>query len=380
MRLRTVLLLILVIVAGAITTWLVLQTRSGNDPLAMLQPNRAQPTPVAPDTPPPTPTPAVRLISVVVAGTDIPIGTRLTANLLQVVRRPETNIALQGGYTLADPAQLEGEIVKVNVARGQEILLPMLAADASDVAALGSDLSLYVDEGRVAVAIPIDTYSGAAYALRPGDAVDVMMSLRAVEIDPEFRTALPNETQRVIESELLAGQAFLFPPTTQGRLEFVEAISQVAEIIPSANALPGQDFPAGSPIPKRVTQLTIQQAEVLWVGTWPADPAPQPEPVAGTPVPTPTPEPVRPEVSPDLVILSMTSQDALALKWALERGINVDLALRSQGDTQTFETVSVSLPQIIDQGILSVPDAADFDLHPRADQVPVPQVPANPPD
>ena len=30
----------------------------------------------------------------------------------------------------------------------------------------------------------------------------------------------------------------------------------------------GQDFGPGTPIPKRVTQLTIQQVEVLWVGTW----------------------------------------------------------------------------------------------------------------
>jgi hypothetical protein len=79
------------------------------------------------------------------------------------------------------------------------------------------------------------------------------------------------------------------------------------------------------------------------------------------------------------VILSLPAQEALALKWALERGVQIDLALRAQGDETVFETVSISLPQIVEQGDLRVPEPSDFDLHPRADQVPPPSVPAQPP-
>jgi hypothetical protein len=75
----------------------------------------------------------------------------------------------------------------------------------------------------------------------------------------------------------------------------------------------------------------------------------------------------------------MTPQDALALKWAMDRGVDIDLVLRSQGDTSVFATSSVSLPQLVDQGGLTIPDRGGNDLHPRADDVDPPQVPAVPP-
>jgi Flp pilus assembly protein CpaB len=275
MRLRTILLLLLVLIAGAAAVFLFVANRSGTDLLANLRPApAAQATPAPADAgataaPSPTATPSTRLLPVVVARARLPVGARLTADMLTVAQRPETNIALQGGYTFAEVSAVVGRIVKVEIPQGEAVLQPMLAVSSTDLAALGSDLALYVDAGKVAVAFPISRFSGAAYAMRPGDLVDVMMTLRTVEIDTEFRTALPNETQRVIESALLAGQAFLFPSTTQGRLEFIPEINQVAEIVPSQSALAGQDFQPGRPIPRRVTQLAIQRATVLWVGTWP---------------------------------------------------------------------------------------------------------------
>ena len=98
----------------------------------------------------------------------------------------------------------------------------MLALDPTDLATSGSDLSLYVDQGNVAVAFPINQYSGAAFAMRPGDQVDVLMSLPVVELDPEFNTKLPNLTQRVDDLALAEGRDFLFAESLEGRLEFIE--------------------------------------------------------------------------------------------------------------------------------------------------------------
>jgi hypothetical protein len=148
-------------------------------------------------------------------------------------------------------------------------------------------------------------------------------------------------------------------------------------------------------IPRRVTQLTVQQAEVLWVGSWldPADnlnPAFPAEAVLTgeeTPVPSEAgeaavaPEPTQQpfQTSPDIVILSMTVQDALTVKFALETGVEIHLALRSQGDNSVFITTSVSLPQIVEQGILAIPEPGEFGLEPRLDLVPTPGVPDIPP-
>ena len=89
---------------------------------------------------------------------------------------------------------------------------------------------------------------------------------------------------------------------------------------------------------------------------------------------------VRPERNPDAVILSMTAQNALALKWALETGIDIDLVLRAQGDITQFVTTSVSLPQLFEQGIFTPPLPSDVSLEPPVDEVPVPELPPVPPN
>jgi hypothetical protein len=88
---------------------------------------------------------------------------------------------------------------------------------------------------------------------------------------------------------------------------------------------------------------------------------------------------VRHEQNPDAVILSMTAQNALALKWALEAGIHIDLVLRAQGDVTQFVTTSVTLPQLFEQGVLTAPTTSDVSLEPRVEEVPVPFLPVNPP-
>lgn len=323
---------------------------------------------------PPTPTAAPQFQNVVVSRLRIPVGTMITSEFLTIEERPVTNIALLGGYTFTDTTQLNGRIARVEIARGQEILDPMVTNDPADVGALGSDLGLHVPPGQVAVAFPIDELSGVALAMRPGDLVDMMVTVQTVEIDPDFRSALPNLIQIVNQPALIEGRAFLFDTFAQGRLEFITELNQVAVIIPK-NSSGGERDPGFEPIPKRSTQLFIQRSEVLYVGQY-QDPreldrqqqdaqeaaaaaAANPD---AAPIPTPTPIPSRLEETPSVIILSMTLQDALALKWAREQGVDIDLALRALNDNTVFVTTSVSLPQIIDQGALAIPDPVDFDL------------------
>lgn len=369
-----------------------------------------------PGVPPPSPTPSLQLV--VITKARIPVGTRLTEELLTTQQRPSSNIALQGGYTFSDVADVVGTITRVEIPRGEAVLKPMVALDAVSLASLGSDLALYVDRGEVAVAFPITRFSGAALALRPGDHVDVLMSIGAIAIDTEFRTALQNNSERIDDISLLAGTAFLLSKTAQGRLELVPEVNQVAEIVPlpyhATGGVPDEPVPQ---IPKRVTQLTIQQAEVLWLGTWvdraqlekAEPPVPTVDPNSGiglgggdsasaesTPSapdasantsastgpggPTPTPLPQRFVDNPDVVVLSMSAQDALALKWALERGVDIDLALRAQGDLSQFVTTSVSLPQIVEQGGVLIPEVLDFDLAVHPNDVTPPSIPPQPTD
>jgi Flp pilus assembly protein CpaB len=394
MRRRTLILLILVLLAAAAAAIIIFVVRpsggiaGGLLPGAEEAPAQATVAPQAePGEPAPTPTPAVQFSGVVVAIANIPVGSQIRSDLIAVEKRPSTNIGIVAGVTFSDPDALVGQIAKTEISRGQEILRPMIALNPSDISALGSDLSLYVDQGKVAVAFPIDQFSGAAFSVRPGDLVDAFMSLTLVDVDQEFQTDLPNVAQRVDETALSDGRAFLFPPTAEGRLELIPGLNIVAQITPGE----GKD-----PIPRRVTQLAMQQMEVLWVGTWRdpdismqqewlggvanlTDPAELVERGASPEAIYNLPARLRPERRPDVIILSLTSQDALALKWALETGISIDLVLRSQGDNTQFVTTSVSLPQVFADGVIVPPELTEQGLHPRIDQVPVPQVPAIPP-
>ena len=335
------------------------------------------------------PTPAIRLETVVIARVDLPVGTRLTVDLMDIEQRPNTNIALQGGYHFTSLEELDGRITRVEIQKGDAILAPMVALQATDLTTFGSDLSLYIDRGEVAVAFPVNEVSGAAFAMRPGDLVDVMMTTRFIDLDPDFKTALPNILE--ILDELNQSSGLFLSPIPQGRLEFIEEFNQIVHIVPNLTAdVPVEEL--GRAIPKRETQLTIQQAEVLWIGTWQdrqqlereqraAAEAPAPaEGGEAVAQPTPTPLPFRNQSEPflDVVILSMQAQDAVALKWALERGLDIDLALRAQGDTQNFTTTSVNLFQIVEQEGILIPQLPDYDLYPRADEVQQPSLPPVP--
>jgi len=74
----------------------------------------------------------------------------------------------------------------------------MLLAAGEGLSAVGSDTSLDIQAGRVAISIPIDRFSSVAYGLQRGDHVNIIASLLIVDIDTEFQTVLPNSTGGVI--------------------------------------------------------------------------------------------------------------------------------------------------------------------------------------
>lgn len=391
MRSRTFILLILVllVLAAAVVFFVVL------DPFNLFGGATTETvTPVVdvvtetgePGMPQPTATPAVFPVTIYVAKTDLPAGTQIRTDLLETEERPNTNVALVGGYAFFEEEieELVGQYAKVDIVKGQAILGGMITPNPTDLSSFGSDLALYIEEGEVAVAFPIDKMNAAAYAIRPGDYVDVFMSLNLVDLDEEFNTILPNTSALVDQDALLEGSSFLLDEALQGRLEWIPELGQTAEIRPRTSAGPNGEEP-GVQIPRRATQLTIQQARVLWMGTWrPQTQNGLDEPLVAvdgnTAAPTPTPAPERFEDQPDLAILSMPSQDALLLKWASEAGLEIDLVLRAQGDSTVFVTTSVSLPQIVEQGGLTIPEIGLFGLEPAINDVEPPSVPLRPPN
>ncbi|MFO7743486.1 MAG: RcpC/CpaB family pilus assembly protein [Anaerolineae bacterium] len=279
---------------------------------------------------------------IVVAAQNIPRGMRLTEDR---VKEGALAVGEWSRDAVPDGAvrNLEstyGRIARVDIARGMPVLENMLTELPGEFGASGSDAALHIPENKVAYAMPIARYSSVAWALQPGDHVDVILSLLMIDLDEEFQSVLPNEYTCVSPAEGEECQS--------GRMGRLESLP---------NGWIVNMTPSGDQRPRLVTQLTIQNATVLQVGDWSADMAPTPAPPPqgeegggeeATVAPTPAP-PVRP------VTLAVSPQDAIALDYAQAVGARINFVLRRAGDEGTSTTESVTLRYLMERYNIELP-------------------------
>ncbi len=192
---------------------------------------------------------------------------------------------------LSNPAEAVGKTAIMPIMEGQIILSNMLI-DKEAVVEEGSFAAFAIPEGKVAFAVPIDNLHSVAGAIQAGDFVDVLVT---VTFQAKRRAGI------VVEGE--------------EQIETVQAL---------------------------VTQLTLQDVEVLRVGAWNVPPPPE-EGEAAPPI-------------QDFLTLLIASQDALVLKYARDDpNFNVDFALRGVGDHNIVSTESVTLQYILARFNVSLP-------------------------
>jgi Flp pilus assembly protein CpaB len=220
------------------------------------------------------------------------------------------------------------------ILRGQPISLGDLSS-REEIMRQGLDSACLVPKGKVAVAFPVTELSSVAYALQPGDRVDVLVSVSFVDLDAQYQLKLP---------VVLTG---------------------------GEDCLAGCQ-PSGEQRERPVTQLTVQDAEVLMIGPWGAGVAFPAEEltVEATPVPGEgegPPQVTTPsgQATYDVVILVVSPQDALVLKWARENKALIDLALRSGeagGDQDLFTTEPVTLEYMVRRFGIAPPAKLEYGL------------------
>ena len=305
---------------------------------------RPQPTTLPPEEG--TPEPPVGVIEIVVAAQNIPRGMPIAEDAVRLQHWPDDAVP-EGAIPVLE--NVYGLISRVDIVREMPILEDMLTETPGDVGATGSDAALQIPEGKVAYALPVARYSSVAWALRPGDHVDVLLSFLMVDLDEEFQTIMPNNMSCISPPE---GEGCVGGP--MGRLE----VLQTGWLVNVA-ASEGQR-------PRLVTQLTVQDAEVLHVGEWPAEeppPAEEPEqPEEGQPPPSP-----RAAVEP--LILIVTPQDAIVLDYALAAGARVNLLLRPAGETGPVTTSPVTLQYIMNRFNIELPSKLPYGTTPPLSQL-----------
>jgi pilus assembly protein CpaB len=107
--------------------------------------------------------------SVVVARTDVPIGTALSTTQLATVEWPK-RYAPQGSFTNA--ADVEGRVLRRAVGAGEPILESVLLPQGS-----AAGLAPVISESKRAVSVKVDAVIGVAGFVRPGSRIDLLVTL-----------------------------------------------------------------------------------------------------------------------------------------------------------------------------------------------------------
>ncbi len=314
----------------------------------------------------PTATP-IPMIQLVIAVQDIPRGMTIAPDAVDMRPWPEVSAPFQAITSLDE--EVIGKIARTDIFREQPILTNMLVDNLSEMANVGSDAAAILPVNRVAVALPIDRLTSVAYAIQPGDRVDVIVSLLFVDVDLGFQSREPNLFNLVSITEDETGEGLQIsvdPNAIQGRFD--------TRPILNAGAWPVLIGPSEQPRPRLAAQRTIQDAMVMYLGDWPRDgritsetqpPTPTPAPevdTSGRAGATPAPTPIPPR--PDILTLAVSPQDAVVLTWMVEAGLPLTFALRSAAATTLVDTETVTLDYIMNNFSIQVPEKFNYAIEP----------------
>ena len=369
---RILILFALILLFGVVAVWLLMRGRAGGG-----DGGTAAATPMAPqDT-----------TFIVIAQQDISRGSLIPADGVGLSPFPRDMVV----ETMIenDINQVVGQHARQDIPRGAPVTTGMITERTGDLLGTGSDAAIAIPPGYTAISVPMNRLSGVAFAIRPGDSVDVIVTMTMVDIDPDFQTLLPNDTLVLVGSDgtlltALACQEFKMgergPECTNpeapplGRVDTEEQTNQVLYVMPTEPQRP-----------RLVSQRLISNATVLQVGSFPTleeENAPevvqvQPEAqadqtqqaAAQAAVPRP----------PDIITLIVTPQEALALNYAIRMGADLTFTLRAPEDSSPTETVSVTLQYLVQNYNITVPTRLPYGPSQRLEEPIEPVLPNDTP-
>jgi Flp pilus assembly protein CpaB len=351
-RIFIYLALIIIVLVGAV--WLFLRSRQTTG------------------TPKPTgavATPVVRYVDIITAGQNISPGTLITSDMLSSIQIPEDKL-VQGLYT--DKTKIEGTMyAKYTIMQGVPITESMVSAIPGNVNLPGSSWAPYIPQGMTAISIPITRLTSAAYGIRDGDYVDVIVTMLLVDVDPASQSILPN---MIANLELNNNVMKITQGNViQGHFELDSVSNQLLYVQPSE-----------AQRARMVTQMIMQNVQVLHVGAFPlpGEAVSNQLVASGAGAPTATPVPANQQqvpvviVKPDIVTVMVSPQDAVMLTYLIYSGIEINLTLRNPNDQEVAtQPDAAMLEYLLTQYNIPVPAKLPYAVNPRLDVLKQPKLP-----
>ena len=311
------------------------------------------------------PTPAAPPVEILYVSQTIPKGTELDTDMLAAIPWQEKSVA-PGMFRASELPEVIGRIVKYDIQAGTPLLEGMLLSEGEQLPTSGSPWALSIPPGMVAVSVPINRLSSVSYAPRPGDHVNVIVSMMFVDVDTDFQSITPNNTGIVTASgppdpatNARSPLTVEIAPGIYGKTIIDPVLGQAVYLIPSEPQRP-----------RVVSHMLLQDVVVLQVGDFPLE---ETETVLGV-EPTPTPEPQEGEAPaappvPDIITLIVRPQDAIALNYIMlaqsQTAAQLSLVLRGASDTSRENTLPVTLGFLLEQYQIPVPAKLPYSLNPR---------------
>lgn len=346
---RIFIYLALIIILGVVIGWYFLSQKAGTQ--------QASETPAAS---------AQQYVQVISAGQNITAGTLITEPMLSSYPFPQDQ--LMEGF-LTDKALVINKYAQIDIPQGATITASAISDTLGNVNLRGSTWANAISQGLTAVSIPITRLSSAAYGIRDGDYVDVISTMLLVDVDSANQSILPNYTATVTmfsadQGSLLTAQiASGGEASRTGRAEQDETLAVPLYLVPSE-----------AQRPRLVTQMIMQNIQVLHVGNFPlpAEEAAAEQAAAST-QPTATPaaaeqQAVVQAVPPDVITVMVTPQDAVMLTYLIYSGAQLNLTLRNPADQEMYsQPDAATLEYLLTQYNIPVPAKLPYSTQPRLD-------------
>lgn len=310
------------------------------------------------------------MVNIVVVGQPIKIDQEITPDSLTTLPYPQNMV---NEKMVTDVQQVVGKFATMNLDQGLPLTVNMVT-DRLGQNGSGTIYSRKVSPGLVAISIPISQLGSVSYGISDQDRVNIIATTMFVDVDSNFQSKLPNFTAKVTGPGFIpdtlpilsASVASGGPGSEQGRAELDPTVNQALYLVPSE-----------SQRPRLVSQMILQDIQVLHVGVFPApqdgnSAAPAQEAAA-----TPT---VSPNITPDLITLIVTPQDAVALTYLMYSGAKFTMTLRAPDDTTRVETEAATLQYLLSQYAIPLPAKLPYVMDNKSLPI-VPKIsePATPP-
>ena len=221
------------------------------------------------------------MVNIVVVGQPIKIDQEITPESLTTLPYPQNMV---NEKMVTDMQQVVGKFATMNLDQG----LPMttnMVTDRLGQNGAGTIYSRKVSPGLVAISIPISQLGAVSYGISDQDRVNMIATNMFVDVDSNFQSKLPNYTAKVTGPGFIpdtlpilsASVASGGPGSEQGRAELDPTVNQALYLVPSE-----------AQRPRLVSQMILQDIQVLHVGVFPAQQdgnssAPAQEAAAATP-------------------------------------------------------------------------------------------------